>query len=577
MFGDIRILFIDDEPVDVMFEQHELTRHGIAFASRIAVSEPELVEALSDFKPDVVLCDYSMPGFSGARALDTVRRLRPATPVLLVSGSIPDDTAVECLNWGAIDYILKSNLRRLGPAVRRAVTDTRQRLALEARIDELSRYDAITGLPNLQHLHPAVEHVFERVSGRGSSAALVVVNLDHFRYIDERFGREVADRTLRELGALLKGQPRPLELVARIGPNEFLLVLSDLADGQQASDAVHRQLSAIAAPRHLAGREVRISASAGLALYPADGEAFEDLLCKATAAMHEAKAVSPGALQFHSGDVVQHARARRRLEAALREAIQGAELTLAYQPQFDIRSGVACGVEALARWHSAPDASVPPSVFIPLAEQAGLIGSLGEWALRTSCRTAADWARQRLAAPPVSVNVSAYQIREEFTGEIAEALERSGLEAGQLELEITESVLVTNIDLALKCLAQWKRLGVRIALDDFGTGYSSLGYLARLPIDRLKIDGSLVRGMTSRSKDTTIVRAVISLGRELGFTVLAEGVENEAQLSLLRELGCEQAQGYLMTPPTSAAEANVLMGRPWGARAALLSAPRMWQ
>jgi EAL domain-containing protein (putative c-di-GMP-specific phosphodiesterase class I)/FixJ family two-component response regulator len=422
--NEIRILFVDDVPADVSVEQKELTRHGIDFAARTAVCETELITALADFKPDVILCDYTIPGFSGARALDTVRRLRPATPILMVSGSIPDDTAVECLNWGAIEYILKPNLHRLGPAVRRAVAESRQRQALDGRIDELAHYDLLEEPANLPH-----------VQGR----------------------------------------------------------------------------------------------------------------------------------------------AGRLLEANLRDAIRGHELILNYQPQFDILSGRVCGVEALARWFPSGRAPVAPSVFIALAEQTGLIGALGGWALRTGCTTSAEWNRGRPHAPPVSVNVSAQQICEAFTAEIAEALESTGLPANQLELEVTESVLLSDLDLVPQCLAQWKRLGVRIALDDFGTGSMSLPYLTRVPIDRLKIDGSLVSGLTQGSKDTTIVRALISLGRELGFTVLAEGVETEEQLRMLRDIGCQQAQGYLLTPPTSASNARAMMDGRWGARRAAQVPPRTWQ
>jgi EAL domain-containing protein (putative c-di-GMP-specific phosphodiesterase class I) len=354
--------------------------------------------------------------------------------------------------------------------------------------------------------------------------------------------------------------------VARIGPNEFLLLLPAIGNAPHASSSVERLLADIAQPRAIAASELRISASAGIAMYPADGEEFDDLLCKATAAMHETKATSPGGLQMHTDEVVQRGYARRSLESGLRDAIHREELNLYYQPQYDMRTGQACGVEALARWFPAGGAGIAPSTFIPLAEQTGLIGPLGGWALRAATKAAAEWLDDTSRSPLVCVNVSPLQIREGFTAEIAQALEASGLPPDRLELEITESVLVTNIDLALKCLAQWKALGVRIALDDFGTGYSSLSYLTRLPIDRLKIDGSLIRGMTTESRDTIIVRAVISLCREFGFTTLAEGVETEVQYAMLDDLGCEQVQGYLLARPAPLAEARDLMQKRWGTR-----------
>jgi len=563
---DLKILFVDDDPLDIVYEKYELERDGITFASRVAASELEVIHQLTEFIPDVVLCDYTMPGFKGPRALDTLLRLRPSTPVLLVSGSIDDDTAIQCLKGGVTDYVMKENLGRLGPAVRRAVGNARHRQALEDRIDELSNYDALTGLLNLTQATQEIPRSFERARRKAEVAALIVLNLDQFHRVDESFGRRVCDDWLCDIARMLTDQSRGLHHVARIGPNEFLFVLPAVGNALQARSAVEQVLAEIAQPRKIADSELQISASAGIAMYPSDGEELDDLLCKATAAMHETRAGSPGGLQFHTDDVVQRSYARRRLESGLRDAICREELELYYQPQYDIRSGQACGAEALARWFPTGGVSIAPSEFIPLAERSGLIDSLGGWALRTATMAAAQWLDDTSRAPSVCVNVSPLQICERFTTDIAQALEKSGLPPDRLELEITESVLVTNIDLALKCLTQWKALGVRIALDDFGTGYSSLSYLARLPLDRLKIDGSLIRGMTTGSRDTIIVRAVISLCREFGFTTLAESVETDVQFAMLDDLGCEQVQGYLLARPAPLAQARALMRRCWGAR-----------
>jgi EAL domain-containing protein (putative c-di-GMP-specific phosphodiesterase class I) len=257
-----------------------------------------------------------------------------------------------------------------------------------------------------------------------------------------------------------------------------------------------------------------------------------------------------------------------QLETELRDAIELEGLSLSYQPQYDIRTGRVCGVEALARLIRGAGDSIAPTVFIALAERAGLICLLGEWALRNGCKTAAQWLAAGVPTPTISINVSPRQICGQFTAEIARALELSGLPGECLELEITENVLLSNTEMALKCMAQWKRLGVRIALDDFGAGYSNLAYLSKLPIDRLKIDGSLIRTMTGGSPDTAIVRTVIALAVNLGITVLAECVETEEQLAMLDEFGCQQAQGYLLTPPASAVHARALMSQRWGARLA---------
>jgi EAL domain-containing protein (putative c-di-GMP-specific phosphodiesterase class I) len=243
------------------------------------------------------------------------------------------------------------------------------------------------------------------------------------------------------------------------------------------------------------------------------------------------------------------------LAASLGAAIHHQQLTLHYQPQFDLRSGRVCGVEALARWFTSEGKWVAPSVFIPIAEQTGLIAELGVWTLRAACRAAMEWPATEQEAPRLCVNVSTRQICPAFTEYIAAVLEDSALPAERLELEITESVLLGDVDRTLNCLAQWKRLGVSIAIDDFGSGYSNLGDLAQLPVDRLKIDNSMIRGMTHDSRDAAMVRSVISLSHELGFTALAEGVETLEQLAMLEDLGCPQAQGYLLGRPEPAPEA----------------------
>lgn len=563
---DLHVLFVEDEQADIDLALAELRRDGLRVASVAASTEAELRQQLSAFEPDIVLCDYNVPGFSGPRAMEILRTLRPSTPILMITGAITEDTAVECLKLGATDYLLKSSLRRLAPAVRRAVGERRERLALENRIEQLAHYDTLTGLPNLSQLDRLATRALEHSTASGRHFAVVSLNLDKFRFVSEAVGRSNADLILKQTAELLSAECGDRNAVARVASDEFLLVLTDVGDPLEAGVLVHGLLAAVAAPRHVNGREVQVTASAGIALFPDDGATFEALIGSADTAMHESKALGPGRFQFHSSDRVRHAQERRRLEADLRTAIRRAQMRLHFQPQFDVRTGQVCGVEALTRWYREDGSSISPATFIPLAEQSGLIEALGEWALQAGCGVAAHWKGHDGVAPTVSVNVSIQQISERFTSVLAEAIRLTGLPAGRLELEITESVLISNPSQVLDCLAEWKRLGVRVAVDDFGTGYSSLSYLSRLPVDRLKIDKSLVQGMMVEPKDSAIVRAVISLGRELGFTVIAEGVETEEQLAALEALGCEQAQGFLFAAPADAPNAEALMNRRWGAR-----------
>ena len=282
--------------------------------------------------------------------------------------------------------------------------------------------------------------------------------------------------------------------------------------------------------------------------------------------MYEVKAKPRDRSKFHAGVVQHRARQRPYLEGGLRNAIEQHGLILHYQPQFEVLSGRACGVEALARWFRSDGERVPPSIFIPLAERSGLIGALGSWVLQEACSAVAGWDDPSGRSVTLCVNVSSHQICSDFCGLIARVIDLTGFPAQRLELELTESALIADAGLVRECMTHWKALGVQIALDDFGTGYSSLSYLSKLPVDRLKLDKSLVQGMTAEPKDAAIVRAMILLGEELGFVVIAEGVETEEQFEMLQAMDCKQVQGHLLATSTSAEEVRPLLAMRWGRR-----------
>jgi diguanylate cyclase (GGDEF)-like protein len=427
---------------------------------------------------------------------------------------------------------------------------------MKARIHRLLHYDALTGLPTLAHMHGLMHGLIEHARREDRLIALITLNIDGFRLVDEGFGRVTADAVLRHTAAGLSSAIRPHDTTARIGPDEFLAILTEIASTAEVFERTQRMLESISAPSIVAGHQLRITATAGVAIFPDDGTTFETLLSKSNAAMRDAKTTSRGGQQSHFGSLKRPAQRRMRLESGLSHAIKNDQLSLHYQTQYSLDTGDPCGVEALARWVRPGGKTVSPAVFIPLAEQTGLIESLGSWVLQKACNTVLTWHMPDKKPPLLCVNVSALQLSAGFPSLVAGVLSATGFPAERLELEITESALMRDINVGRDCLLRLSETGVRIAVDDFGTGYSSLSYLSTLPVSRLKIDRSLTRGMITDKRTAVIVETIIMLGRQLGLEVLAEGVETEQQREALRDAGCLQAQGYLLGRPMPARRAS---------------------
>jgi diguanylate cyclase (GGDEF)-like protein len=427
-------------------------------------------------------------------------------------------------------------------------------------------YDALTGLPALASLAGIFRCLVRWARRSHHALALVSFNIDEFRSVCEAYGREEGEKAISTVASIMRAEVDPSAIVVRAGTSKFIVVLTGLTDATGAIAPVQRILDAIAQPRNVGGQDLRITASAGIAIFPNDGDDCETLLRNSMAAIHESNSRCHGRLRFHSGNAALDARRRLRLRMDLSRAIDHRELTLHYQPQFEVNSGRACGVEALARWFRVNGDAMEPRVFIPLAERAGLIGALGAWVLQRACENVIGWDIPGELPPTLSVNVSPHQIDDSMCAVIRRAVERAGFPPERLELEITEGSLIRDPEAVLECLRQWKELGVRIAVDDFGIGYSSLSYLSRLPVDRIKLDKSLIHSLTMKRKDAAIVRSIIALGKELDVSVIAEGVETEQQFQMLQDLGCLQVQGYLLGRPGPPEDVEALLRSRWGAR-----------
>jgi len=430
--------------------------------------------------------------------------------------------------------------------------------------DELARqanHDSLTGLPNRNLLWDRIDRACERTQRYGDFAAIAFLDLDNFKIVNDSLGHTLGDHLLRAVAARLEASLRAMDTVARLGGDEFVLVLSDQKSEERVSAELRRVVESFAHPFSVDGRDVFITASVGVALYPQDAKDPESLMKSAELAMYRAKESGRNTYQLYTTEMQSRVNERLALESRLRRALEQGEFSLHYQPQVDLRSNRIFGCEALLRWNQPDLGMVDPAKFIPLSEETGLIIPIGEWIVRTACRQCKDWQDAGLPAVTVAVNISARQFREKtLLQTVAGILAEIGLDPRLLELEVTESVIMHDAQNVITDLQAFRDMGVRLSIDDFGTGYSSLSYLKRFPVDRLKIDQSFVRDITTNADDAAIAQAVITLGHTMNLRVLAEGVETAEQLAFLRRNQCDEMQGYLFGRPVPAEQFAQLLG-----------------
>ena len=435
------------------------------------------------------------------------------------------------------------------------LTDITERKHAEDRLHHLAYYDELTGLPNRTLFARLVDQALMVAQRNEATGCVLFVDLNRFKLINDTLGRRVGDELLRQVAQRFRTAVRDEDLVARLSGDEFAVGLFDIRQHFEATTVAQKLQAALEAPFAIDGHDLRVGASVGISVYPADGDDAETLMRHADIASERAKqdhANPDDSVAFYSLDMNQGMQERMRIESGLRHALGHGELTLYYQPKFDIATNRIVGAEALVRWIHPLRGLVPPIEFIPLAETTGLIVQVGEWVLEAACAQAAVWQRAGLAPFRLAVNVSAREFTAGLPNRVAATLARYALDASWLELEITESTLMHDIERVIGIMDRINDLGVALSLDDFGTGYSSLSYLKRFPIDTLKIDRSFTMGIPQDTSDCAIASAIISIGRQLGHRVIAEGVETVEQLEFLRASGCDEVQGYLYSRPLPA-------------------------
>jgi diguanylate cyclase (GGDEF)-like protein len=432
--------------------------------------------------------------------------------------------------------------------------DITERRRAETQLEHIAHFDPLTGLPNRSLLQARLGHALELARRRDRRVAVLFLDLDRFKVINDSLGHAFGDEVLRAVTRRLRGRLREVDTLARWGGDEFIILLEEVADAPSISALAGDILDELALPCTLSnGQDVYVGGSIGISLYPDDGDSAEQLIMRADTAMYQAKDQGRSTYQFYTSALTRAAHERLALETSLRHALERGELTLHYQPQVRVADGALVGMEALVRWRHPERGLVMPDEFIPLAEETGLIQPLGLWVLQTACRQAKTWSSVFARPLQMAVNVSVRQLRQpNLVEQFERVLHETGLPPKSLELELTESTLMSRDGRTEQTLRDLKELGVRLSIDDFGTGYSSLAYLKRMPIDALKIDRSFVKDIPEDFSDMEIAATIIAMARTLRLQVVAEGVETTEQLEFLKTRGCDSFQGFLVSRPMDA-------------------------
>jgi len=545
------VLLVEDSLIDAQLIGRLLRRVTSSYYRVTHVRTlNDAVLSADELTPDVVLADLNLPDSRGTETVASLQTSYPDIPLVIVSAWEDEAISLRSVKAGAQDYLVKGHID--GPNLHRVIRYAIERKRTELELVRLAHFDQLTALPNRTLLRERVGHALGRAMRSGSGVAALVLDMDRFKETNDMLGHEVGDKLLIEAAQKIRASVREQDTVARLGGDEFAVILEGVSEAREVLPVVERILDNVSEVATIDGHEVNSSTSIGIAMYPENGNDLSELLRAADLAMYQAKSSGRSRYQFFADAMQEEAQSRHALEWALRRATEEREFVLFYQPQICLRTGTVIGVEALLRWMSPTRGLLTPDHFIAGLEEFGLINEVGEWVLRSACEQVRQWHLMNLEPLRIGVNVSAQQFEDPMLlDKIRGALEETKLPPEFLEIELTESCLMSDPSQAGRLLHEIRGLGVRIAIDDFGTGYSSLTYLHEFPLNALKIDKNFVQSVESNDRGGPISNMIIGLGQNLGLDVVAEGVETEAQLHFMRDHGCDVAQGYLYARPES--------------------------
>ena len=550
----LNVLLIEDNVADshylkLMLNESSAGKH--IFTDVHTAAEAENVLKEKSF--DIVLTDLNLPDTNDLEIISNIQNINSKLPIVVLTGQENEELALKIIQMGAQDYLVKG--QGDGHLINRVIDYSIERKKDLEELSQLANYDSLTGLANRLLFRDRLDRALIRADRNKTLVALFVIDLDRFKNVNDTLGHDAGDKLLIDVAERLKECTREGDTIARLGGDEFTIIMEDIKNIDDAKVIAEKVMDGMQKKIDLQGHEVFVSPSIGITIYPLDDTDSANLFINADSAMYEAKENGRNCYRFYTADMNSQLIEKMNLESKLRHAIEKQEFVLYYQPKFKINEEYPIGAEALIRWIEPNGKMVSPGLFIPLAEETGLIDPITDWVIKEACTQNSKWQQKGYEPIRMALNLSPKQFnQDDIVRKIFNQIICSDLSPKYVELEITEGALVEDVEKSCEILMKLKKWGIQISIDDFGTGYSSLSYLKKFPLDTLKIDQSFVRDLMEDSDDAAIVSAIIAMARSLKFNVIAEGVENQAQLNYLAAHGCNEVQGYFLGRPVPAEE-----------------------